>query len=362
MRIAFYAPLKSPNHPVPSGDRQMARMLIGVLQDIGHQVEIASELRAFSASSAPGTHDAAKREAQAEIARIAEGWSRESAPDLWFCYHPYYKAPDFIGPSLVRQFGLPYITVEASYASRRAVDGWVGSQAEVNAAVWQAAVNICFRQKDRMGLQMVAPDARYEMLDPFIRVPPTRQIRLEPPSRRILTAAMMRPGDKLESYRMLARALERMEHVPWTLSVAGDGPCRDEVRGEFMRLDPARIEWLGEKRTEEMPRFYESGAIYAWPGFGEAYGLAYLEAQAAGLPVVAQDIDGVPGVVCSGETGILTPPGDVDAFADAIAKLLDDLPRRQTMSDAARRFVAEERSSQVAATRLAEILHKAGLK
>ena len=40
MRIAFYAPLKSPNHPVPSGDRLMARLLIAALQRAGHDVEI----------------------------------------------------------------------------------------------------------------------------------------------------------------------------------------------------------------------------------------------------------------------------------------------------------------------------------
>ena len=55
-----------------------------------------------------------------------------------------------------------------------------------------------------------------------------------------------------------------------------------------------------------MPSIYGNGALYAWPGYGEAYGLAYLEAQAAGLPVVAQDMDGVPGVVRNGETAILT--------------------------------------------------------
>ena len=70
-----------------------------------------------------------------------------------------------------------------------------------------------------------------------------------------------------------------------------------------------------------MPSIYGSGALYVWPGCGEAYGLAYLEAQAAGLPVVAQDIAGVPDVVRDGETGVLTPAGDAAAFADAIATL-----------------------------------------
>ena len=99
---------------------------------------------------------------------------------------------------------------------------------------------------------------------------------------------------------------------------------RPEVVAQFARLDPARLEWLGERKPAEMPSIYGRGAIYAWPGCGEAYGLAYLEAQAAGLPVVAQDIDGVPGVVRDGVTGMLTPAGDTGALADAIATLLGD--------------------------------------
>ena len=360
MRIAFYAPLKSPNHPVPSGDRQMARMLFAGLQSVGHEVELASELRAFSASSAPGAHDDAKTAAQAEIARISELWSRGSRPDIWFCYHPYYKAPDFIGPNLASRFGLPCVTVEASYSSRRATGAWVESQAIVSEAVRQAAVNICLRQKDRAGLQIVAPDARYEMLDPFIETAPFAGFEPQLAGRRIVTVAMMRPGDKLDSYRMLARTLERIEHLTWTLSIVGEGPCRDEVRSEFARLDPARIDWLRGQLPSDMPRLYAQGCLYAWPGYGEAYGLAYLEAQASGLPVVAQNIDGVPGVVRNDETGILTPPGDVGAYADSLALLLEDLPLRRSMSEAARRFVFDERSFEIASARLAAILEMIG--
>jgi glycosyltransferase involved in cell wall biosynthesis len=357
MRIAFYAPLKSPNHPVPSGDRQMARMLMAALIRAGHAVGIASELRAFSPSSALGAHDDVRRVAQQEVTRIAAAWSRETPPDLWFCYHSYYKAPDFIGPELTRRFGLPYITVESSWSSRRAIDGWAESQAVVANGVRQAAVNVCMRQKDREGLQNIAPHGRFEMLDPFIDVLPFQDVTPQLGSRRIVTVAMMRPGDKLESYRMLARALERIEHLSWTLAIVGDGPSRDEVRSEFARFDPARIEWLGEKAPLELPGIYAQGCVYAWPGFGEAYGLAYLEAQAAGLPVVAQEVDGVPGVVRNGRTGILTPAGNVVAFADALAKLLGDTKLRRSMSQAGRSFVTQERSFGIASARLAEILH-----
>jgi glycosyltransferase involved in cell wall biosynthesis len=298
--------------------------------------------------------------AEAEIARLAAQWASGRVPDLWFCYHPYSKAPDLIGPRLSTLFGLAYVTAEASYSERRNIGAWAESQALVAGAVRQAAVNICLRQKDRAGLTIIAPSGRFEMLEPFIDVAAYRGTRPSLDSRRIVTVAMMRPGDKLESYRLLARALERIAHLPWTIAVAGDGPCRPEVMAEFARLDPARLEWLGERQVADMPSTYGSGALYAWPGYGEAYGLAYLEAQAAGLPVVAQDMDGVPGVVRDGETAILTPAGDMAAFADAIARLLGDGPLRQSMSQAARRFVFEERSFEVASVRLASILGDVG--
>ena len=57
--------------------------------------------------------------------------------------------------------------------------------------------------------------------------------------------------------------------------------------------------------------------IFVWPGTGEAYGIAYLEAQASGLPVVAQATAGVPTVVRHGVTGLLTAPQDDAAFAAA---------------------------------------------
>jgi glycosyltransferase involved in cell wall biosynthesis len=63
--------------------------------------------------------------------------------------------------------------------------------------------------------------------------------------------------------------------------------------------------------------------------------MALLEAQAAGLPVVAGRNGGIPDIVVDGETGILVPIGDASAFAAAVAALMDDAPRRHMMGDAA---------------------------
>ena len=76
------------------------------------------------------------------------------------------------------------------------------------------------------------------------------------------------------------------------------------------------------------------------------------------LPVVAQDVAGVPEVVRDGSTGILTPSGDVTAYAGAIRSLLADPERRRAMAKSARRFVLEERSLEVASARLGALLRK----
>ena len=151
-------------------------------------------------------------------------------------------------------------------------------------------------------------------------------------------------------------ALEACLDLPWTLAIVGDGPCRDEVRSTFAPLPPDRIEWLGERRPDEVPGILSRGDIYVWPGFGEAYGLAYLEAQAAGLPVVAQATAGVPEVVRDGATGLLTPRGDVDAYVDAVRRLLSDPALCRAMGTQARRFVHEERSLARASATLAQQL------
>ncbi|MET3522327.1 glycosyltransferase involved in cell wall biosynthesis [Mesorhizobium abyssinicae] len=336
----------------------MARALVKALERGGHSVELASELRFYLREPESKSFDALKIEAREEAARLARLWDRDGKPDLWFTYHPYYKAPDPIGPELASAFAVPYVTAEASYSTRRNTGLWADAQALVVRAVEQAALNICFTQRDRQGLAEAIPDAALGMLSPFIDTSAFRETPTRGCPTRLITVAMMRPGDKLESYRMLAQALGSIGHLPWTISVVGDGPVREEVKAQFAGLPADRIEWLGAIEPTAVPDVLYGGGIYVWPGFGEAYGIAYLEAQAAGLPVVAQDIAGVPEVVRDGQTGFLTPPGDVAAFASAIERLLTRNDERTIMAAEARRFTLEERSLGAAAACLTELLAK----
>ncbi|NEJ20311.1 glycosyltransferase [Rhizobium leguminosarum] len=353
MRVAFYAPMKSPNHPVPSGDRLMARLLIRALELGGHKVDIASEFRTHA--STPEAAAALEPAIGAEMERLRLTWKFAPRPELWFCYHPYYKSPDPFGPAISAEFAIPYVTAEASYAAKRDRTGWAASQKRVGEAIMQAAVNISFTERDQAGLAAAFPQARLAGLKPFIDTALFEKVSPAPDPRRLMTVAMMRAGDKMDSYVMLAKTLRLIEDRPWKLAVIGDGPMRQEVQGLFAGL-AGRIEWLGERNAVEIAELLGHGGLYVWPGCGEAYGLAYLEAQAAGLPVVAQETAGVPAVVEAGVTGLLTPDGDVTAYAEAVAALLDDRQRRDAMGQAARRFVLGQRSLVMAAQVLNGIL------
>jgi len=386
MRIACYAPLKSPDHPVPSGDRLMARLLRAALQAGGHDVALVSGLRSYcgdpedrpaaaaiAATAATERHrlaaawqrPATERDRPAtERHRLAAAW-RQGPPDVWVCYHPYYKSPDLIGPPLCRAFGVPYVTIETSYSARRNLGVWVASQAAVLDGMNQAAVNICLTARDRAGIAAAAPTARLADLPPFIdaepfAAAPAVTAPFPPPHCahdgpvRLITVAMMRAGDKFASYTLLAQALARLTALDWRLTIVGAGAMQAQVRALFGDMHD-RVQRAGLCDPAQVAGLLAQSDIYLWPGFGEAYGLAYLEAQAAGLPVVAQNVAGVPEVVTQG-SGLLTPAGDVAAYAAGVAGLIADAGLRRRMGGAARERVLARHSFQAATARLNAIL------
>ncbi|WP_312359731.1 glycosyltransferase family 4 protein [Agrobacterium sp.] len=360
MKIAFYSPLKSPNHPVPSGDRLMARLLMQAMTMGGHTVFVASELRSFLKQADDPARTSLADAAEREIETMTKRWEQEGAPDLWFCYHPYYKAPDLLGPELTSRFDIAYVTAEASYSPKRNAMGWQAIQDELLAALNAAAVNICFTARDREGLLRASPTLHSAMLPPFIDTEKFLVNAPDPTPAKLITVAMMRAGDKLNSYRALSEALALLpQDLDWTLDIIGDGPERGAVEAMFSAFPDNRLVWHGEKTATEIAALLSKASLYVWPGHGEAYGLAYLEAQAAGLPVVAEKVAGVPEVVKSGITGLLTPENDTAAYADAIKTLLGNDRQREELAKAARHFVVNERSLENAATTLDHILLQA---
>ncbi len=378
MRVAFYAPMKPPDHPVPSGDRRVARLLIEALELAGHEVEVAARLRSWH-----GVPDAAR---QARIAELGEALAERllrryrsqpatARPRAWLTYHLYYKAPDWIGPRVAEALGIPYLLAEASLAGKRANGPWAMGHEAARAALDRAATVISLNPDDVEGL----PDAgRVRPLVPFLDPAPFQTTAAGQGADRataraalaeahdldstrpwLLAVAMMRPGDKLASYRLLAEALQRLRGSDWQLLVAGDGPARAEVEAAFRALPQDRVRLLGEVAAEALPALYGACDLLVWPAIHEAYGMTLLEAQAAGLPVVAGRSAGVAQLVQDGRSGRLTEAGNTAAFAEAVAGLLAAPETRARMAAAARDRVAAEHGLTAAAARLDAILREA---
>lgn len=325
----------------------------------GYDVRVASSLRSFIRDplDSMAVTDI-EQSAELEIERLSVLWRTQGPPLCWFCYHPYYKSPDLIGPTLCRLFEVPYITAEASYSLRRETSAWGDLQNTVLEAVNQAVVNLCFTERDRVGLQQASAAASLVKVSPFIDATPFFAPAAVRKSRHMVVVAMMRSGDKMDSYERLAAALRQLQGVAWTLSVVGHGPLYEEVQECFQDIPAKRIQWHGLLEQSAIAKLLASSSLYVWPGCGEAYGLAYLEAQAAGVPVVAYDIAGVPEVVDHGKTGLLTEALNDELYAQAIASLLNDKRQLASMASNAADHVRNSHSLPGASATLAGIVQR----
>ncbi len=144
-------------------------------------------------------------------------------------------------------------------------------------------------------------------------------------------------------YLLRAVATLRDSGVVLDVVLAGDGPSRAALERLTDELGlRERVEFLGEMAHDAVPAVLQRLDIFAMPSTWEGFGVSALEASAMELPIVASNIHGIPDVVLDGETGILVPPADVRALADAIAQLAGDAALRRAMGAAGRAFVERE--------------------
>jgi glycosyltransferase involved in cell wall biosynthesis len=372
MKIAFYAPMKPPDHPSPSGDRRMARALVAAFERAGYRPFVASRLRTWQ-SDADAERQGRLEETSAREADALLGTydtDPAGAPALWFTYHLYYKAPDWIGPRVASALSIPYVVAEASLAHKRAGGPWDRGHRAVLRALETAAAVVTLNPLDAECL----PDAaKVRALAPFLEGAPYRAARAARTEHRtaladtlaldmgqpwLLAVAMMRPGDKLRSYRLLAEALACLDAAPWQLLVVGDGPAASDVRAAFAALGEARVRYLGTRDESELPALYAASDLLVWPAINEAYGMALLEAQAGGLPVLAGDSPGVAAIVRSGETGRLVTAGRPEPFARALAEMIDDPKTRQRQGAKALEVCRRNHDLDTAAKRLGDIVRE----
>ena len=212
-----------------------------------------------------------------------------------------------------------------------------------------------------------------------------RLLALGAPSQRLLVQPMgvdldlFRPGERTESgqlqivsvgrlaeekgFEIALRAVARLalRHERLHYRIVGDGPRRAQLERLASDLGIGqRVEFVGALPHDAIRAHLVRGDVFCLPsltghdGAQESQGLALVEAQACGLPVVASAIGGIPESLRDGVTGYLVPERNPVALADRLEPLLACPERRRSMGAAARAFVARHFDRRILADRLIE--------
>jgi glycosyltransferase involved in cell wall biosynthesis len=136
--------------------------------------------------------------------------------------------------------------------------------------------------------------------------------------------------DPEKDHKTLLRAVGLVPGV--VLVLAGDGPLSERLHTLADELGIAsRVRFLGKRM--DVPQLLKAADVYVQPSLWEGFGIAALEAMAAGKPVIASNVPGLAEVI--GDAGILFPVGDVGHLAQSITTLLGDANYRQALGEAA---------------------------
>jgi starch synthase len=191
------------------------------------------------------------------------------------------------------------------------------------------------------------PAPRVEVIPFGISVP-----RLEAPAR----------GNALPRIVFVGASMERKGG--WRLVRIWKRFLADRSRLLLVTLERVQTDSRIEIRNDVRPgdgkleQIFATSDVFAFPGEIDAFGYAMLEAMAAELPVVAPGQAAVPEIVADGVTGLVVPPGDDEAFAAALRRLVDDADGRREMGEAGRRRVLEKFDAGKTTASLVELMRE----
>ena len=173
--------------------------------------------------------------------------------------------------------------------------------------------------------------------------------RLPRSGRVVLCVARMYPRkrvtDLLEAAVLLRRGIPEAR-----VRIVGKGPEWELVARTHGELGLGEtVALLGDVSREQLADEYVNADLFCLPSVQEGFGIVFLEAMAAGLPVVACRAAAIPEVVEDGVTGVLVPPRDPRALAEAMRDLLGSPERRRVMGEAGRHAVTRFTPERVAA-------------
>ena len=142
--------------------------------------------------------------------------------------------------------------------------------------------------------------------------------------------------------------------------IVGNGPLRKKLTSDLERFNLSKnFIFLGDVAETVLPALYNCADVFAFPSIQEGQGIALLEAQASGKPVVAFRVGGVNEAVSDGNSGLLVERGSSDRLAEAILKLLSNPSLRQKMGEKGREFVQHNITWDICAEKMLRFFREA---
>ena len=158
-------------------------------------------------------------------------------------------------------------------------------------------------------------------------------------------------GDLIEAVDIL-----RNEIPDAKLMIIGDGPLIKSLKLKVQSLKlENNVEFLGEISNELLPKYLSMADVFVRPSLSEGLGTAFLEAMAAGLPIVGTSVGGIPDFLKDGETGLFCKVSDPKDIADKIIRILNDEQLREKIINNARALVVQKYDWNIIAGKFGEI-------
>lgn len=299
----------------------------------------------------------ADRSAQKELSRLVETFQ----PDVLFCHQTLpngwlaAQLPDAIRP--------PIVTLDHDFDEIRDAQTYPHRKAAMQTVVDRADTLLAVSHPMQRDLQTLFPQSRVLTLHNGVNLPPQHTLNTPRPIEQqgkkvILVCALFaeRKGVPLliEAFCQIAS-----QHPDAILRIIGSGPEAEKVQQTIDRYDTThQVQAVGRKLHAEVVQEMVWADCFALVGWDEPFATVYLEAMAAGKPILYCNDGGINDVAIDGVHGYAVPPKNLKETAIALDQLLSNDIQRQIMGRQAQHLITQTLTWEVKATQLIEILER----
>jgi glycosyltransferase involved in cell wall biosynthesis len=233
------------------------------------------------------------------------------------------------------------------------------AQRYIRSVLKGAVLVIALSEQWRQRLLSICPVANVEVLSNAVALPDISQRRTGEAPRLLYLGDLKHTKGAHDLLRAFARIAGRSPALHLVYGGTGD---LDELRALASQLGVAervRFEgWLGPERKREA---FATATLFALPSYAEGMPMALMEAMAWGLPTISTPVGGIPQLITAEANGLVVQPGDIDALAAAIERLMSDPALRERLGHAARTTIRAEFTLEATLARLTQIYSRFGI-